>query len=145
MAIARLFVTGSCLLDDRELVFNKLNQFMFNENDVILLASVLKGKEYSRVPYEFPLAVEWLKKMWYKSSDPKKQRYSIVQEVYAPREKMRVVKGNEVWFSPKHIKNLLEQCTHLVVFWDVGNVALRDKYIWKLSKSYPVKRLRVLI
>lgn len=143
--IPRLLVTGSMLIQDRELVFSEITKFMFAENDTILVASIMKDKEYRIVPYEFPLAVEWMRRMWRRSKDSKKKRYSIVEQMCAPKEKSRKLKGNEVWFSPSYIRSLVRECTHVLVFWKPGSIPERDRYIWKIADLYGLEIRKVLV
>lgn len=138
----RLLVTGS-IHTDRDLVYKELTEFMFPENDVILYASVMTGMEYNAKPYDFPLAVDWLRRMWFRSLN--KKRYSTVVQMHAPKNSKKKLKGKEVWFSPKYIRGLLKKVTHVVVFWNVGNVPLRDMYIWEIAERYNLKRKRILV
>jgi hypothetical protein len=140
----RLIVSGSAV-QDRDLVYKTLTKFMFPENDVIIIAPVFANKIYARVPWEFPMGVDWLRRMWFRSKDPKKKRYSLVEDRFPPTPREKKFKGQEIWYSPSFIRGLVREATHVVVFWEVGNVPLRDKYLWRLSEIYDLKRLKVLM
>lgn len=125
-----LIVTGPEDFWEAQLVTHELNLFTFDSEDVVLV---------SDKPISFQPAHYWMAKRWMRSRTKRKTTHAVVRFHYLSKTKNRDTAYKTLW------RDMVQDATHLIAFWDTGNVDFKTQGLWDMAETFDLVTKKILV
>ena len=132
----RLIVTGPRFMDDRDLVFDTLDEFTDNRSNVVLISDCRPEYQTWQPDHSnFPIACDWFTRRWRMNAvrDGDKTKFSTTIPVFEDKVPK---KGDQEKSAKRRRRTMMERANALVAFHEVGGDDHETRKLVKLAVAF---------